>query len=119
GNAPHFGEFPALSQVACAHLGIGLEATAGENHRFTVQILEPLWALDGHPNHVPLLVLQQPHTLGGIAHLYTQTLRCSELLIGEALAGPDGFHQEATPEIVLITALKRLAPKGEYVAHAA
>src|SRR6266571_8807219 len=84
GNAPYFGEFPALSQVARTHLSIGLEATAGENHRFTVQILEPLWALDSHPNHAPLLVLQEPHAFGGIAHLHTQPLCHRELLIGEA-----------------------------------
>src|SRR5215467_6506415 len=116
-DTTHLGEFPTLSQVACAHLGIGLKATTGQDDRFAVQVCKAIWPLHRHTNHTALLVLQQTYPFGGIADLYPEPLCHGKLLIGEAFAGAYSFHQQATPEIVFILTLKCLPPKGEDIAY--
>ena len=51
----------SLPQVTCAHLGIGLKPTTGQNDRFAVQVCKAIWPLHCHANHTSLLVLQQTY----------------------------------------------------------
>src|SRR5215471_16842434 len=76
----HLGEFPALSEVACAHLGIGLKSATGQNDCFAVQFRKAIWPLHCHTNDAAPLVLQQTNPFGGIADLHPEPLCHGKLL---------------------------------------
>ena len=46
GDSANLHRFPARTQVPAAHLGVGFEAAGGQNHRPSVNILEPLRSQD-------------------------------------------------------------------------
>src|SRR5262249_18355387 len=80
-DATHLGEFPALSQVPCAHLGIGLKPTTGHNDRVAVQVRKAIWPLYRHTNDAAPLVLQQTYPFRGIGNLHPEPFRNGKLLV--------------------------------------
>ena len=114
GNAADLDGFPPGAQVAAAHLGVGLE-TAGRQHDGAPgDVLEPVGSLDPQAGDSAHLVLDQRDALGGVAHLDTQPLAHVKLLVGQALAGADGLHDQAAPEAELVAVAEGLASEGQH-----
>ena len=48
-RAAHLGEVPVRPEIACPHLGIGLETAAGEDHRLGAQLANAALMAHAHP----------------------------------------------------------------------
>ena len=118
GNAAHLGQFPALAEIAGAHFRIRFKAATSQYHGLGVQVFKPLRPLDFNPRHPAGLILNQLDPLGFVADFHAHALADFKLLIRQALASPHRLDEQATPEVKLVAALKRLAAKRQHKPHA-
>ena len=117
-GAAHAGEVPALAEIAHAHLGVGLEAAAGEHHRLGGDVLVAGLAADGDAGDAAVAVLQQLGRAGAVADLDADLAAALEQELDEAGAAADGLDGDAAVEVVLALDLEGLAAVHGDEAHA-
>ena len=66
-RSPHLGQIPTRTEIARAHLGIGFEAAAGEDHRLGLKIVVLALVIDAHPVHAAG-VMEQRHRRRLVKH---------------------------------------------------
>ena len=65
-----------------------------------------------------LLILDQRHAFGGVAHLHPQPFAHVKLLVRQALARAHCLHHQTAPEAELVAVAERLPPERQHEAHA-
>ena len=113
GDAPDLDHLPARSQIAAAHLGVGLETPGGQHHRAGGDVLEAVGSLDRQAAHPALLVLNEFHALSGVPDVDTHLATDIELLVGQALSCAHGLDQETAPEPVFVADFEGLPAVGQ------
>ena len=67
-GATHFGQLPAWTQVACAHLWVGLKATTGQHHTCRAKLYRGTLFQSIHTFDMAVFV-DQGHGAGTVEHL--------------------------------------------------
>ena len=116
-GAAHLGEVPAGSEIARAPFRIGLEAAAGEHHRFGAQFAHVAMLAHAHAFDA-VAVEQQIEPARRIADVDAALFRRRGEHIDQARAAADGFDGEPAPELELALDLERLAAIDRNEPHA-
>jgi hypothetical protein len=111
-RAAHLGDVPARSQVASAHLGVGLETAAGEDDGAAAQLERLARAGDSDPAH-SVTVSQQRQTARLEPHLGPVAVRGGIQGLDEPGAASPGVEDQAAPEGERAVHLERLPAVGD------
>ncbi len=117
-RAAHPARLPARPVVAHAHLGVGLEAAAGEHHVAAVDVGIAAGPHDVHAGDRARAVLQQPPQAGGVADLDAEALGLLDELVDQAPAAADRLDVHPAVEVVLALDLEGLPAEHREEAHA-
>ena len=116
-RAAHLGEVPGRTEIARAHLGVALEAAAGQHHGLGADFhLASLVPGDDAAHHAVLL--DQRHRGRRVVDRDAGLHRRLVLEVDQARAAAPGLDGEPAPELVLAVDLEGLPAVARLEAHA-
>src|SRR5271165_1065262 len=111
-RAAHLGEVPVGPEISGPHLGIGLEAAAGEDHRLGAQVMNA--APMAHPHALDAAVALQETDRRGLVEHSDPVMRGARVQrLHQFLAAAPDMAGETAPEFELAVDPKRLPAEPE------